>query len=111
LFQRLGLKTALAYVLSADGVTDAEVPVKNYGFDVVYRRSVKREWLFIELRPGLDWRPASRSRFARSRDGQVSMSTVGSVAPLPPAQCPMPGTMKSRTWLAAAGPMRRSTSS
>jgi hypothetical protein len=56
LFQRLNLKTALAYVLSADGETDAEVPVKNYGFELIYRRNILREWLFIELRPGVDWR-------------------------------------------------------
>jgi hypothetical protein len=56
LFQRLGLKTALAYVLNADGETDAEVPVRNYGFEVVYRRNILREWLFVELRPGVDWR-------------------------------------------------------
>jgi hypothetical protein len=56
LFQRLGERTALAYQLSADGATDAEVPVKNYGFEVIYRRNILREWLFLELRPGLDWR-------------------------------------------------------
>jgi hypothetical protein len=56
LFHRLGLKTALAYVLNADGETDAEVPVRNYGFELVYRRNILREWLFIELRPGVDWR-------------------------------------------------------
>jgi hypothetical protein len=56
LFQRLDLKTALAYVLNADGATDAEVPVKNYGFELIYRRNILREWLFLELRPGIDWR-------------------------------------------------------
>jgi hypothetical protein len=56
LFQRLGLKTALAYELSANGETADEVPVKNYGFELIYRRNILREWLFIELRPGLDWR-------------------------------------------------------
>jgi hypothetical protein len=56
LFQRLNVKTALAYVLNADGETDAEVPVKNYGFELIWRRNILREWLFIELRPGIDWR-------------------------------------------------------
>ena len=56
LFQRLGLKTALAYELSSNGETDDDVPVRNYGFELIYRRNILREWLFIELRPGVDWR-------------------------------------------------------
>jgi hypothetical protein len=56
LFQRLGLKTALAYKLFSDGETDDQLPVKNYGFELIYRRNILREWLFVELRPGVDWR-------------------------------------------------------
>jgi hypothetical protein len=43
-------------VLSADGETDAEVPERSYGLEMIYRRNILREWLFVELRPGLDWR-------------------------------------------------------
>ena len=52
LFQRLGQKSALAYVLGADGATDAEVPVRSYSFEVIWRRNVLREWLFLELPTG-----------------------------------------------------------
>ncbi len=52
----MGLKTALAYELSSNGETDEDVPVRNYGFELIYRRNILREWLFLELRPGLDWR-------------------------------------------------------
>lgn len=59
-FQRLGDKTALAYVLSADGATDADVPVSKYALELVFRRNILREWLYVELRPGLDWRRRER---------------------------------------------------
>lgn len=71
LFERLGLETALAYVLSADGMTDAEVTVGNYGFEVIYRHNVLREWLFVELRPGLDWR---RRELSSKREFEPVMS-------------------------------------
>jgi hypothetical protein len=71
LFQRLNAKTALAYVLNADGATDAEVPVKNYGFELIWRRNILREWLFIELRPGIDWR---RREIEDDRELQPVMS-------------------------------------
>jgi hypothetical protein len=60
LFQRLGEKTALAYALGADGATDAEVPVRKYSAEVIYRRSILRPWLYVELRPGIDWRRRER---------------------------------------------------
>ena len=69
LFQRLGLKTALAYELSADGETDDEVPVKNYGFELIYRRNILREWLFLELRPGARLAAARARGRSRARAG------------------------------------------
>jgi hypothetical protein len=56
LFHRVGLKTALAYLLSVDGETDALVPVTKWTLEVIYRRNILREWLYLELRPGVDWR-------------------------------------------------------
>ena len=56
LFHRLGEKAALAYVLSADGATDADVPVWKYALELIYRQNILREWLYVELRPGVDWR-------------------------------------------------------
>ena len=56
LFHRLGERQALAYILHAAGETDADVPVEEYGLEVVYRRNLLREWLFVEMRPGLEWR-------------------------------------------------------
>ncbi|HVR28371.1 MAG TPA: hypothetical protein VMS86_02460 [Thermoanaerobaculia bacterium] len=56
LFHRLGERQALAYVVHAAGETDAEVPVEEYGLELVYRRNILREWLFVEMRPGVEWR-------------------------------------------------------
>lgn len=56
LFHRLSAKSALAYVVEAAGETEADVTVDHYGVVFIYRRQVLREWLFLELRPGLSWR-------------------------------------------------------
>ena len=56
LFQRLGERQALAYVASANGETEADVTVDRYELELVYRRNILREWLFVEMRPGIAWR-------------------------------------------------------
>jgi hypothetical protein len=56
LFQRIGRKHAVAYQVQVRGETDADVPVREYGVHFIYRQSVAREWLFIDLRPALVWR-------------------------------------------------------
>jgi hypothetical protein len=46
---------AIVLELSIDGVTQAQVPLQDYGGRVAYRRSILRDWLILELRAGLDW--------------------------------------------------------
>ena len=37
------------------GETDYEVPLRDYGFELRYRRQISREWLFVELLTYVNW--------------------------------------------------------
>ena len=54
-FQSLGKRRGISYTALLRGETDADVRIKNYGFDVRYRQNVFREWLFMELSTSLTW--------------------------------------------------------
>lgn len=56
LFQNLGEDEALAYQVSVSGETDAPVPVEHTLARVIYRRSILREWFFLDVRPGVSYR-------------------------------------------------------
>lgn len=49
LYQDLPGRRALAYTAAVHGETAAEVSLQDYGFEVRYRRSVLRQWLFLEV--------------------------------------------------------------
>ena len=70
LFQRLGTGRALAYQLGASGESSRDVPLEDYGFRLIYRRSVLRDWLFLELRSGISW-PRETLLEARERNLNV----------------------------------------
>jgi hypothetical protein len=55
LYQNLGARRALAYQVGSSGESNLEVPLSDYGFRLIYRRSVLREWLFLELRSSITW--------------------------------------------------------
>jgi len=46
---------ALVFELDIDGVTQAPVPLQDYGGRIAYRRSILRDWLILEVRTGVDW--------------------------------------------------------
>ncbi len=48
-------RSVFAYEGGLSGSTDSDVPLTNYGITVLYRQSVWRSWLLIELRTGVDW--------------------------------------------------------
>jgi hypothetical protein len=37
------------------GETDAEVNVKEYGIDMIWRRPFTREWLYLSVGPSVTW--------------------------------------------------------
>ncbi|HET7203615.1 MAG TPA: hypothetical protein VFI92_09630 [Steroidobacteraceae bacterium] len=55
LYQSLGVRRALAYQAAITGETDDEVDIGDYGLRVMYRRSIYRDWLILELRSSLTW--------------------------------------------------------
>lgn len=55
LYQSLGLRRALAYQAAITGETGGEVDINDYGLRVIYRRSVYRDWLILEVRSSLTW--------------------------------------------------------
>lgn len=55
-YHRLGRRRALAHQIGANGETDAPVLVENYFVRFIYRQQILREWLFLEIGPGMAWR-------------------------------------------------------
>jgi hypothetical protein len=55
LFHRLSDHQAMAFQVGADGETEADVRLREYGVRTTYRQNVWREWLVLELRASLTW--------------------------------------------------------
>jgi hypothetical protein len=55
LFQDLNDRRAINYRVMLHGETKSDVPIRNYGFEVRYRRRMLRKWLFVELLSSLTW--------------------------------------------------------
>lgn len=55
LFHSRGNRAGLAYTSFVNGIANTDVPVRNFGGEVRYRRRVLREWLFLEARSSLTW--------------------------------------------------------
>jgi hypothetical protein len=54
-YNNISDKSAMSYAVYSSGETDYEVPVRDYGFELRYRRQISREWLFIELLTYMNW--------------------------------------------------------
>ncbi len=54
-YQNLSAKHAISYAVYGSGETDYEVPIRDYGFEIRYRRQISREWFFIELLTYMNW--------------------------------------------------------
>lgn len=54
--QRLSEKRAIAYVVGTAGETRPDYLTTNYGMSVIFRQSVFRPWLFVELEPAYQWK-------------------------------------------------------
>jgi hypothetical protein len=54
-YQNLSPKSAFSYAVFGTGETDYEVPIRDYGIELRYRRQVSRDWLFVELLTYLNW--------------------------------------------------------
>ncbi len=54
-YQNVSWRSALAYTVYAQGETDADVPLQDYGVELRFRRRIFREWFFIELSTSLSY--------------------------------------------------------
>ena len=54
-YNNLSDKTAMSYAAYSTGETDYEVPVRDYGFELRYRRQISRDWLFVEFLTYMNW--------------------------------------------------------
>ena len=45
----------MAYAVFIQGETAGEVPLEDFGMQVRYRRSLLREWLFVEVSASVTW--------------------------------------------------------
>jgi hypothetical protein len=48
-------RRAIAMAVGMDGETDADVPLRDFGFKLAYRQRISREWLVMEIRTSLTW--------------------------------------------------------
>jgi hypothetical protein len=55
LFHNVDAKNALAYSVFASGETLSDVPLRDYGFEVRYRKRILREWFFVEFLGSLSY--------------------------------------------------------
>ncbi len=55
LFQSVGTRTGLAWQTRVEGATDNEVELTRFGARLIMRRQLTPEWLFLELRGGVEW--------------------------------------------------------
>jgi hypothetical protein len=55
LLHALSNRRAVAFEVGADGSTQAQVPLHDYGFKAAYRQGILRRWLILEVRTSLDW--------------------------------------------------------
>ena len=56
LYQDLSKRRAVAWHLRAEGETGEEVPLRYYGVGATLRLNILRRWLYLEMRPALNWR-------------------------------------------------------
>jgi hypothetical protein len=68
-YRNLNRKSAMSYAVYSSGETDFEVPVRDYGVELRYRRQIAREWLFIELLGRLNWPRESLEELRESNVG------------------------------------------
>jgi hypothetical protein len=55
MFQSLPGERAISYSVYANGETEAEVPLLDYGFEIRYRQRFLRPWFFVEVSSSLSW--------------------------------------------------------
>lgn len=58
-------RSAISLLAFAEGSTDAEVPLREYGLKLVWRRPFTRDWIYLSVGPSVTW---PRERLSEERD-------------------------------------------
>jgi hypothetical protein len=48
-------RSAFSLLAFANGATDAPVEVKDFGFNLIWRRPFTRDWMYLSLGPSISW--------------------------------------------------------
>jgi hypothetical protein len=67
-YRLLGDRNAFSLLTFIDGETDAEVPIKEYGLRLVWRRSFTRDWMYLSIGPTATW-----PRFQLQEERELSL--------------------------------------
>ncbi|MDX1379853.1 MAG: hypothetical protein R3233_01975 [Xanthomonadales bacterium] len=54
-YHLFGNHAAISLLAFAEGSTDAEVPLREYGFKLVWRKPFTRDWLYLSVGPIVTW--------------------------------------------------------
>jgi hypothetical protein len=68
-----GSPRGIAYQLLANGETDEDVPLREYGFIAIYRQQFLRQWLVAEASLGYGW---VREEIVDERKGGITVGLV-----------------------------------
>lgn len=69
-YHSVSKRSAFSYSVFALGETDADVPLRDYGAEVRYRRRILREWFFIQLSTSLSF---PREFIEESRESNIGV--------------------------------------
>ena len=54
-YHLFGNQAAISLRAFLEGSTDAEVPLREYGFNLVWRRPFTRDWIYLSIGPSVTW--------------------------------------------------------
>lgn len=54
-YHHFGGENGISLLAFATGETENEVPLQNYGFNLIWRRPFTREWMYLSMGPSLTW--------------------------------------------------------
>ena len=60
-YHQLRGKSALSLLTFARGETDEDVPLRDYGLNLIWRQPFTRDWMFLSMGPSITWPRTYRS--------------------------------------------------
>jgi len=70
-YHKVGNQRGISLLTFARGETNAEVPMQEYGFELLFRRQLTRDWLFVNVGPTLTW---PREKLGEKREASLGFA-------------------------------------